>query len=620
MFSKSKTQRFRDNVTCGPPVGSYNIDLKESRKLTTFQKSERFKDQQKDTTVDSSCDFSLQRCDFSKSTLLPPQKQSTCKKISIKKSMNELKDLDMCRKSLEADMEFQDSKIHALLEKIKNLEKEMQDIKLHSEDVEQSNRKLLDLISIVRSEKNEYEAESIRLHGVAEVLKQKVAAIEEDVLQKQEYIVQMERNADEKQKTFEQQKSNLCSKLELSQNLNCDFREQLESVEVSMTSNIRCLSEKYEELEGTLGSVHTDYRHRLERSNSLLEKTKEASQKNQVELKTLEERYSELKVEHDEVVMEKDELEKGVIKQNQLINQLQERKLELNEEFKSLEASNTKVHHEMEVEIQHLQEKITRELEQKISATKLFDEQCLQVSRLEEEGEHMKKVNQRLTEELNEIEKNQSEASKENERIQDELADSNELLIKERKERDVRIQDISLEKKTMEENFLKLQDQVTRQLMETQIKLSNAEEKNKSVIDEAKFQSIQSEKEMWRKRYEDLESKVRPFMSDLDKYEFEKQALLNENQFTQSEMNKLSDKYAHLLGHQNNKQKIRHVQKLKEENYALKAEVMNLKSLVKTQRKHVSEKSSSKFDTSTAFVHNDKENVVARKPLSNRNT
>ena len=42
-------------------------------------------------------------------------------------------------------------------------------------------------------------------------------------------------------------------------------------------------------------------------------------------------------------------------------------------------------------------------------------------------------------------------------------------------------------------------------------------------------------------------------------------------------MSKLSEKYAQILGHQNNKQKIRHIQKLKEENITLK-KVSKLKS------------------------------------------
>ena len=40
--------------------------------------------------------------------------------------------------------------------------------------------------------------------------------------------------------------------------------------------------------------------------------------------------------------------------------------------------------------------------------------------------------------------------------------------------------------------------------------------------------------------------------------------------FFSFKMNKLSEKYAQILGHQNNKQKIRHIQKLKEENIMLK--------------------------------------------------
>lgn len=50
----------------------------------------------------------------------------------------------------------------------------------------------------------------------------------------------------------------------------------------------------------------------------------------------------------------------------------------------------------------------------------------------------------------------------------------------------------------------------------------------------------------------------------------ERNALLNENGANQEELNKLSDAYAHLLGHQNQKQKIKHVMKLKDDNFNLK--------------------------------------------------
>lgn len=60
------------------------------------------------------------------------------------------------------------------------------------------------------------------------------------------------------------------------------------------------------------------------------------------------------------------------------------------------------------------------------------------------------------------------------------------------------------------------------------------------------------------------------FQQQLDAFEAEKNALLEEHGAAQEELNKLSDAYAKLLGHQNMKQKIKHVMKLKEDNAHLK--------------------------------------------------
>ncbi len=56
----------------------------------------------------------------------------------------------------------------------------------------------------------------------------------------------------------------------------------------------------------------------------------------------------------------------------------------------------------------------------------------------------------------------------------------------------------------------------------------------------------------------------------LDCFAAERNALLNEKGATQAELNKLADAYANLMGHQNQKQKIKHMVKLKEENFELK--------------------------------------------------
>ncbi|CAI9536061.1 unnamed protein product, partial [Staurois parvus] len=74
----------------------------------------------------------------------------------------------------------------------------------------------------------------------------------------------------------------------------------------------------------------------------------------------------------------------------------------------------------------------------------------------------------------------------------------------------------------------------------------------------------------WRTLYEELFNKVRPFQQQLDAFEAEKNALLNERGAAQDELNKLSEAYAKLLGHQNQKQKIKHVVKLKHEKHSTK--------------------------------------------------
>ncbi|OBS59628.1 hypothetical protein A6R68_09246, partial [Neotoma lepida] len=109
----------------------------------------------------------------------------------------------------------------------------------------------------------------------------------------------------------------------------------------------------------------------------------------------------------------------------------------------------------------------------------------------------------------------------------------------------------------------------------------------------------------------------------LDAFEAEKQALLNEHGATQEQLNKIRDSYAELLGHQNLKQKIKHVVKLKDENSQLKSEVSKLRSqLVKRKQNELRLQGElnkalgiKHFDPSKAFQHECKENFVLKTPL-----
>ncbi|KAM8910862.1 hyaluronan mediated motility receptor isoform 2-T2 [Spinachia spinachia] len=149
-----------------------------------------------------------------------------------------------------------------------------------------------------------------------------------------------------------------------------------------------------------------------------------------------------------------------------------------------------------------------------------------------------------------------------------------------------------------------LQWEMEEQRQELQGQINEAQEKSAQI----------SEMGQWRKQYEELFAKVKPFQEQLDAFAAERNALLNENGANQEELNKLSDAYVRLLGHQNQKQKIKHVMKLKDENVSLKQEVSKLRSQVSRQKTDLEQLKSQlpgaarrRFDPSKAFQP-DKEN------------
>uniref|UniRef100_A0A8C7JI69 Hyaluronan-mediated motility receptor C-terminal domain-containing protein n=1 Tax=Oncorhynchus kisutch TaxID=8019 RepID=A0A8C7JI69_ONCKI len=116
-----------------------------------------------------------------------------------------------------------------------------------------------------------------------------------------------------------------------------------------------------------------------------------------------------------------------------------------------------------------------------------------------------------------------------------------------------------------------------------------------------------TETEHWRRQYEELYAKVKPFQEQLNGFAAERESLLNKNGANQEELTRLADAYARLLGHQNQKQKIRHVVKLKDENISLKQELSKLRAQVSRQKK--GGQPQRRVDPSKAFNNQDsKEN------------
>ncbi|XP_035682488.1 hyaluronan-mediated motility receptor-like [Branchiostoma floridae] len=141
------------------------------------------------------------------------------------------------------------------------------------------------------------------------------------------------------------------------------------------------------------------------------------------------------------------------------------------------------------------------------------------------------------------------------------------------------------------------------------------QEEERASADPEELSRLQAESDRWQTLYEELQAKVEPFQDQLDAFEAEKNALLSQTTVAQGEMKRLADQYANLLGHQNQKQKIRHVQKLQQENVKLKQEVTKLRE-ESTKHKRQTQKLQDKlnrqqgvrrFDPSKAFKH--KENA-----------
>ncbi|KAK7873343.1 hypothetical protein R5R35_011386 [Gryllus longicercus] len=145
--------------------------------------------------------------------------------------------------------------------------------------------------------------------------------------------------------------------------------------------------------------------------------------------------------------------------------------------------------------------------------------------------------------------------------------------------------------------------------------LQDAVEKLKKENDELethnlKLNRYEQESTEWKRKYEEIESLIGPFKEQLETYRAECKILEAEKGEVQQNMRELSLQYAASLGHQNQKQKIHYMVKLKEQNMELKETVRNLKKTIEKLRKDGTNASSKASNvTHTAIVNKGKENI-----------
>lgn len=102
------------------------------------------------------------------------------------------------------------------------------------------------------------------------------------------------------------------------------------------------------------------------------------------------------------------------------------------------------------------------------------------------------------------------------------------------------------------------------------------------------LESLRKDREAYlllKKEYQDLQARIEPFRDQLEMYEAEKKALLSQALYAESSMASLAAKYTQLLGHQNSKQKIHHLDKLKQDIFNLRKELAEKNLALEKEKK-----------------------------------
>ncbi|XP_006865007.1 PREDICTED: hyaluronan mediated motility receptor [Chrysochloris asiatica] len=668
-FPKAPLKRFNDPSGCAPSPGAYDVKTAEASKgPVSFQKSSRFK-KQKEAQQNLNCD---------KDTTVPASAKKA-KTFRLKKdSQKSDKDLKILEKEirvlvqergiqdkriqdLEAEFEKMEAKLNAAVREktslsANNASLEKQLIELtktnellkskFSEDGNQKNMRILSLELMKLRNKREIKMKSMM--AKQEDMEMKLHVTQKNLQESQGKITQLEGKLVSIEKEKIDEKSETVKLLEYIEEIS-SASDQVEKYKIDITQleenlkgknhEILSLKQSLEENADMLSKQIQDLNARCQ----LLENEKEGlviSNKKQVEnltaeLQSLKEKFIFESQEHEK--LQQKELQVGLFLQQEkeLSSSLQQKLCSFQEEMikeRSLFEEELKQALEELDKLQQKEEQAERLLKQleeetksKAEELKFLQEKLKGYKGLSSEIEGLKLEKSSLQEKVAKAEKSAEEvqhqilatenANQEYTRMILDLQTKSALKEAELKEVTV----TSLKKITELQNQLKQQDEDFKKQLEEEVRKA---EKENTIVE------LTEEIKKWRLLYEELYNKTKPFQLQLDAFEAEKQALLNEHGAAQDQLNKLSDSYAKLLGHQNLKQKIKHVVKLKDENSQLKSEVSKLRSQLAKRKQNETKLQEElnkalgikQFDPSKAFHHESKENFALKTPLKEGNT
>ncbi|XP_066471144.1 hyaluronan mediated motility receptor isoform X4 [Tiliqua scincoides] len=653
-FPKAPLKRFNEAPTCAPPPGSYDVKPSDpSKGPVSFDKSRRFRKQAGEAETRNPCILKPLPSPGTVRKLQSLCSKPNCSGMKLEKDfmkrqkelekeirvlVGERGQLDKRLQAQEEDLAKSESKLTAvvrektsLLANVASLEKQLLELSKTNEllktkfSEDGTQKKMSNLCLELMKLRNRMNAKKMS-HTKPENMETKLETVQRTVEHPKEKVAQQEElTATEKQP---EEKCDSEKLLEYIAELG-NVAEQVDKYKLDISQLEEAIEAKDRELEALQSSLELKEAMLSAQINELHDKCKMFEQ--QKEKLLLEHEEKELSVnaeiEHLKEKLNLEERERQ--KQEELC---QEASAAMHQKFLEYQDEVTKEKQLLEKELKETMEELDKLHTKEEEVEKLL-------KHLEQENksqaEELAQMEAKLEGKAKELEtaaeshstavlKMQEEHSNALCKLGETIAEFEKMLLDAQKK--LALKDAEIER-IGESNIAQIANLQAR-LEEQSEHLKKELEMERKTIEEKVKTDYRENMETWRILYEDLYNKVKPFQQQLDAYEAEKNALLNEHGAAQEELNKLSDAYAKLLGHQNQKQKIKHVMKLKEENVQLKQEVLRLRSHLireKQCREELQDQLDKiqgvrRFDPSKAFQHSAKENVAPKTPFKEGNS
>ncbi|XP_049631610.1 hyaluronan mediated motility receptor [Suncus etruscus] len=621
--SFQKSQRFKKQTGCAPSPSAYDVKTSEAVKgPVSFQKSQRFKKQtESQENLNCSCDGTVLASGIRAKPLRPKKSQKNDKGLKLKKELSENGQRNQEVRNCELLKHSQrETKMKNVMAKQEGMEMKL---RVTQETFEENQGKVTQLEGklLVDLPPRSCASEQLKKY------KLEIAQLEETLKEKIQEVLSLQQSQEESA-MLSKEVQDLSTKCQLLEKEKEDLVHEYKEREENLCSEMQNLKEKLilEKQE------QEKLRQKDLQVDSLLQQEKELSSSLQQKLCCFQEEMTkERNVFEEELKKALEELDMLQGKEQQaekLVKELEEEVRSRAEELKLLEERLKGKEAELEKrESAHTQATQLLQEKHSVAMQKLGDMmaefesyKALTTSEIKD----LKVENSSLQEKVAMAEKSTEDARSEmmtakstNEEYARSLLDlQNKCALQEAEIKQIKA--LSLEEVT------DLRNQLKHQSDDFQKQLEDAERKAEK---ESVLAELTEEMNKWRLLYEELYNKTKPFQLQLDAFEAERQALLNEHGEAQEQLNNLRDSYAKLLGHQNLKQKIKHVVKLKDENSELKTELSKVRSQLAKKKQSEAKLQEElnkvlgikRFDPSKAFSHEKKEKFVLKTPLKEAN-